>query len=59
LLVLRVMRQRRPESQAFIESWFSKLKERCVCLHEFETLVQAREVIACASVLPRSGSAGG
>src|SRR3954454_14376596 len=29
---------RDPESQAFIESWFSKLKERCVWLHEFETL---------------------
>jgi putative transposase len=37
---------RDPESQAFIESWFSKLKERCVWLHEFETLHQAREVIA-------------
>jgi putative transposase len=37
---------RDPESQAFIESWFSKLKERCVWLHEFETLNEAREVIA-------------
>jgi len=37
---------RDPESQAFIESWFSKLKERCVWRHEFETLEQAREVIA-------------
>ena len=37
---------RDPESQALIESWFSKLKERCVWLHEFETLDQAREVIA-------------
>jgi len=37
---------RDPESQAFIESWFGKLKERCVWLHEFETLDQAREVIA-------------
>jgi putative transposase len=37
---------RDPESQAFIESWFAKLKERCVWLHEFETLDQAREVIA-------------
>ena len=37
---------RDPESQAFIESWFSKLKERCVWLHEFETLDQAREVTA-------------
>jgi putative transposase len=37
---------RDPESQAFIESWFAKLKERCIWLHEFETLDQAREVIA-------------
>ena len=37
---------RDPESQAFIESWFGKLKERCVWLNEFETLDQAREVIA-------------
>ena len=29
---------RDPESQAFIESWFSKLKERCVWREEFETL---------------------
>jgi putative transposase len=33
---------RDPESQAFIESWFSKLKERCVWREEFETLEQAR-----------------
>ena len=37
---------RDPESQAFIESWFAKLKERCVWRHEFETLDHAREVIA-------------
>jgi putative transposase len=37
---------RDPESQAFIESWFAKLKQRCVWLHEFETLDQAREAIA-------------
>lgn len=37
---------RDPESQAFIESWFSKLKERCVWRHEFETLDQAREEVA-------------
>jgi putative transposase len=37
---------RDPESQAFIESWFGKLKQRCVWRHEFETLEQAREVIA-------------
>ena len=36
---------RDPESQAFIESWFSKLKERCVWREEFETLDQARETI--------------
>ena len=37
---------RDPESQAFIESWFRYLKERCVWRHEFETLDQAREVIS-------------
>jgi putative transposase len=37
---------RDPESQAFIESWFRYLKERCVWRHEIETLDQAREVIA-------------
>ncbi len=37
---------RDPESQAFIESWFRYLKERCVWRHEFETIDQAREVIA-------------
>ena len=37
---------RDPESQAFIESWFRYLKERCVWRHQFETLEQAREVIA-------------
>ncbi len=36
---------RDPESQAFIESWFSKLKLRCVWREEFETLDQARETI--------------
>jgi putative transposase len=35
----------RPASQAFIESWFGKLNERCVWLHEFETLEEARVVI--------------
>src|SRR5215210_7564684 len=33
---------RDPESQAFIESWFAKLKQRCVRRHEFETLDEAR-----------------
>ena len=37
---------RDPESQAFIESWFCNLKDRCVWRNEFETLDQAREVIA-------------
>jgi putative transposase len=40
------MRHRRgyrdPESQAFIESWFGKLKEREVWLNEYETLDDAR-----------------
>jgi putative transposase len=33
---------RDPESQAFIESWFGKLKEREVWLNEYETIDQAR-----------------
>jgi putative transposase len=33
---------RDPESQAFIESRFSKLKQRCVWREEFETLDEAR-----------------
>jgi putative transposase len=33
---------RDPESQAFIESWFGKLKEREVWLNEYETLNDAR-----------------
>jgi putative transposase len=37
---------RDPESQAFIESWFGKLKERLVWRSEFETLDQARKKIA-------------
>jgi putative transposase len=36
---------RDPESQAFIESWFGKLKEREVWLNEYETLDQARAAI--------------
>jgi putative transposase len=36
---------RDPESQAFIESWFGKLKERLVWRVEFETLDQAREEV--------------
>ena len=36
---------RDPESQAFIESWFSKLKLRLIWREEFETLDQARAAI--------------
>jgi putative transposase len=36
---------RDPESQAFIESWFSKLKQRCIWREEFETLEHARAAI--------------
>ena len=36
---------REPESQAFIESWFGKLKEREVWLNEYETLDDARRGI--------------
>jgi putative transposase len=36
---------RDPESQAFIESWFSKLKQRCIWREEFETPDEAREKI--------------
>jgi hypothetical protein len=36
---------RRKQSQAFIESWFSKLKQRCVWREEFETLDEARATI--------------
>jgi putative transposase len=37
---------RDPESQAFIESWFGKLKEQLVWRSEFATLDQARKEIA-------------
>jgi putative transposase len=36
---------RDPESQAFIESWFSKLKQRCIWREEYETLDEARHAI--------------
>jgi putative transposase len=36
---------RDPESQAFIESWFGKLKERLIWRTEFETLDEARAAI--------------
>jgi putative transposase len=36
---------RDPESQAFIESWFGKLKEREVWVNEYETLDDARRGI--------------
>src|SRR5687767_9894557 len=41
---------RDPESQAFIESWFGKLKERCIWRHEFETIDEAREAIATYAI---------
>jgi transposase InsO family protein len=37
--------RRDPESQAFIESWFGKLKEREVWPNEYETLDDARRGI--------------
>jgi putative transposase len=37
---------RDPESQAFIESWFRYLKQRCAWRNEFESLDQTREAIA-------------
>jgi putative transposase len=36
---------RDPESQAFIESWFAKLKQRCTWREEFESLDEARATI--------------
>ena len=36
---------RDPESQAFIESWFGKLKEREVWRNEYETLTQAVDAV--------------
>jgi putative transposase len=36
---------RDPESQAFIESWFGKLKERLIWRNEYETLEDARTAI--------------
>jgi putative transposase len=36
---------RDPESQAFIESWFAKLKQRCIWREEFESLDEARAAI--------------
>jgi putative transposase len=44
-LAYRRGRYRDPESQAFIESWFGKLKEREVWLNEYETLNDARRGI--------------
>jgi putative transposase len=37
---------RDPESQAFIESWFAKIKRRLIWREEFETLDEARAAIA-------------
>ena len=36
---------RDPESQAFIESWLSRPRERCVWREQFETLDQARAAV--------------
>ena len=46
---------RDPESHALIESWFSKLKLRCVWREEFETLQQTRQVIGDYRDRPHSG----
>jgi putative transposase len=50
---------RDPESQAFIESWFGKLKEREVWLNEYETLDDASRGIGgyvdCYHHRPHSG----
>jgi len=50
---------RDPESQAFIESWFGKLKQREVWLNEYETLDDARRGIGgyvdCYHHRPHSG----
>jgi putative transposase len=43
---LGITHRRDPESQAFIESWFSKLKERLIWRMEFETLKQLRHELA-------------
>jgi putative transposase len=45
---------RDPESQAFIESWFGKLKEREVWLNEYETLDDARRGSAATSTATTS-----
>jgi putative transposase len=37
---------RDPESQSFVESWLSKLKERLIWRMEFETLDQLRHELA-------------
>jgi putative transposase len=39
------IKYRDPESQASIESWFGKLKERCIWREEFDALDRAREAI--------------
>jgi putative transposase len=48
-----------PESQAFIESWFGKLKEREAWLNGYETLDHARHEIGgyvdCYNHRPHSG----
>lgn len=49
---------RDPENWAFIESSFRYLKERCVWRHKFETLDEAREVIAASARGCRVGPVG-
>ena len=54
---------RDPESQAFIESWFGKLKERELWLNDYETLDQAAVVSQATSrattTAPTRGSTTG
>jgi transposase InsO family protein len=45
---------RDPESQAFIESWFGKLKEREVWLNEYETLDAASAATSTATTTART-----
>jgi hypothetical protein len=46
---------RDPESQAFIESWFGKLKEREIWLNEHETLTTPDPASAATSTATTSG----
>ena len=46
MLVIAAAATAIPRARRSSRSWFRYLKERCVWRHEFETLDQAREVIA-------------